>query len=103
MREVEGRVKVLITYDVSTIEPEGRRRLRKVAKACQDYGVRVQFSVFECSVGEKELLKLRAKVLAIIEPKEDSVRIYRLGDDDAAKTEHHGVRVPLDPDGPLVV
>ncbi len=96
-------MKVLISYDVSTTDPEGRRRLRKVAKACQDYGTRVQYSVFECSVGEKEFIKLRAKVLDIIDVGEDSVRIYRLGEDAAAKTEHHGVRVPLDPDGPLVV
>ena len=96
-------MKVLISYDVSTTDPEGRRRLRKVAKACQDYGTRVQYSVFECSVGEKEFIKLRAKVLDIIDVSEDSVRIYRLGEDSAAKTEHHGVRVPLDPDGPLVV
>lgn len=96
-------MKVLISYDVSTVDAEGRRRLRRVAKACKDYGVRVQFSVFECSVGDKELVKLRAKVLDIINVQQDSLRIYRLGDDDAAKTEHHGVRVPLDPDGPLVV
>ncbi len=96
-------MKVLISYDVSTTSPEGRRRLRRVARACKDYGVRVQFSVFECSVDDKELMLVRAKVLGIINADEDSLRIYRLSEDDAEKTEHHGVRVPLDPDGPLVV
>lgn len=96
-------MRVLISYDVSTTSPEGRRRLRRVARACKDYGVRVQFSVFECSVSDKELTLVRAKVLGILKPDEDSVRIYRLCEDDAAKIEHHGVRVPLDPDGPLVV
>lgn len=96
-------MKILISYDVSTTDPEGKKRLRRVAKACKDYGVRVQYSVFECSVGDKEFVKLRARVLDILNVQQDSVRIYQLDEDSAAKTEHHGVRVPLDPDGPLVV
>ena len=96
-------MKVLISYDVTTVDAAGRRRLRRVAKACQDYGTRVQWSVFECSVGDRELVNLRAKVLGIIDETLDSVRIYRLGDDDSVRTEHYGVREPLDLDGPLVV
>lgn len=96
-------MRVLVSYDVQTTDAAGRRRLRRVAKACQNYGTRVQWSVFECSVGDKEMLKLRASLLDIINPNADSLRIYRLGDDDALRTEHHGVRQPLDLDGPLVL
>lgn len=96
-------MRVLVSYDVQTTDAAGRRRLRRVAKACQNYGTRVQWSVFECSVGDKEMLKLRASLLDIINPNADSLRIYRLGDDDAQRTEHHGVRQPLDLDGPLVL
>ena len=59
--------------------------------------------MFECSVTEKEWLLLRAKLLSIVDVSLDSVRVYFLGDDEAKKTEHHGVRKPLDPDGPLIV
>jgi CRISPR-associated protein Cas2 len=96
-------MRVLVSYDVNTTDAPGRRRLRRVARACQDYGARVQWSVFECSVGDKELVLLRTRLLGIIDVTEDSLRIYRLGDDDAARTEHHGVRKPLDLDGPLVL
>jgi len=96
-------VRVLVSYDVSTVDAAGKGRLRRVAKACKSYGVRVQYSVFECSLGEKEWLSLRKKILDIIETSTDSVRIYFLPEDAAKKTEHHGVRAPLDPDGPLVV
>jgi CRISPR-associated protein Cas2 len=96
-------MKTIVSYDVSTTDPGGPGRLRKVARACKSYGVRVQYSVFECSVTEKEWMLLRKKLLEIIDCSLDSVRVYFLGDDDARKTEHHGVRKPLDPDGPLVV
>jgi len=79
-----------------------RRRLRRVARVCKDYGVRVQLSIFECSVTNKELPMLRKRVLDAIDTSEDSVRIYYLSEDDARKTEHHGVREPLDPDGLLI-
>lgn len=96
-------MKTLVTYDVASTDKAGRGRLRKVAKACKSYGVRVQYSVFECSLGEKEWLLLRAAILKIVDLERDSVRFYFIGDDDAKKTEHHGVREPLDPDGPLFV
>lgn len=96
-------MKTIVSYDVATSEPGGASRLRKVAKACKSYGVRVQYSVFECSLTEKEWLLLRAKLLDIVDLSLDSVRVYFIGDDDAKKTEHLGVRKPLDPDGPLIV
>ena len=95
-------MRVVVTYDVSTLTKEGRGRLRKVAQTCKSYGVRVQWSVFECSVGEREWVRLRSQLLSIIEPGEDSLRFYFLSADDAQKTQHHGVREPLDLDGPLV-
>jgi CRISPR-associated protein Cas2 len=94
---------VIVSYDVETTTKEGRARLRNVAKACKSFGVRVQLSVFECSVGPKELVMLRGKVLGIIDTSKDSLRIWHLSEDDAKKTEHHGVRKPLDPDGALIV
>ena len=96
-------MKAIVSYDVSTVDPGGPVRLRKVAKTCKSYGVRVQYSVFECSVTEKEWLLLRKKLLATIDCSLDSVRVYFLSADDAQKTEHHGVRKPLDPNGPLIV
>jgi CRISPR-associated protein Cas2 len=63
---------ILITYDVSTVEAAGRRRLRRVAQACEDYGTRVQKSVFECQVGQKEWARLRHRLLAEIKTDEDS-------------------------------
>ena len=93
---------VLVSYDVSTVSRAGRRRLRQVAKACKSYGVRVQYSVFECSVGDREWTILRTKLLDIVNTEEDSLRFYFVCEDDVRKTEHHGVHVPLDPDGPLV-
>ncbi len=96
-------MKTIVSYDVATSDVGGPSRLRKVARACKSYGVRVQYSVFECSLTEKEWLLLKQSLLDIIDTSKDSVRVYFLGDDDAKKTEHHGVRKPLDPDGPLIV
>jgi CRISPR-associated protein Cas2 len=96
-------MRVLISYDIRVSDETGKRRLRRVAKLCESFGVRVQYSVFECSLGDAELVRLRASLLRAIDESADSLRIYRLGDDDAARTEHHGVREPLDLDGPLVV
>ena len=96
-------MRVIVSYDVETVTKEGRARLRNVAKACKSFGVRVQLSVFECSVGPKELVMLRGKLLSVVDPAKDSLRIWYLADDDSKKTEHHGVRKPLDPDGTLIV
>ncbi len=69
---------ILVSYDVNAEDKAGERRLRRVAKVCKDYGQRVQYSVFECSVNEMDLERLRAKLTKIIKPEEDSLRIYHL-------------------------
>lgn len=94
---------VLVTYDVNTETAEGRRRLRRVAKACEGFGQRVQKSVFECVVGEKELVLLRARLLDEIDEKADSLRIYHLDERARERTEHYGLGEPVDFEGPLVV
>ena len=93
---------VVVTYDVSTETPEGRKRLRHVAKKCQNRGQRVQKSVFECLVDPAQWAQLRQGLIDEIDPEQDSLRFYFLSADDAVKTEHHGVRKPLDVDGPLL-
>lgn len=69
---------ILVSYDVNTEDKAGERRLRRVAKVCKDYGQRVQYSVFECSVNEMGLERLRSKLTKIIKPEDDSLRIYHL-------------------------
>ena len=94
---------ILITYDVSTVEKPGLRRLRRVARACEDYGVRVQKSVFECQVGQTEWVQLKHRLLKEIKPDEDSLRFYFLDETAKQKTEHHGVDKPLDLTEPLIL
>ena len=94
---------ILITYDVSTVEQAGRRRLRRVARACSDYGTRVQKSVFECQVGQQEWVKLRDRLLSEADAAEDSLRFYFLDDDAVQQTEHHGTAKPVDLSEPLVL
>ena len=94
---------VLITYDVSTVTPEGRRRLTKVANACLDRGQRVQNSVFECKLDPAQFAELKAKLLDTINPKTDSVRFYFLGANWSRRVEHHGAKETIDIDGPLLI
>lgn len=94
---------ILITYDVATAERAGQRRLRRVAQACEDYGVRVQKSVFECRVGEKEWVKLRDRLLKEIKDDEDSLRFYFIDEASAGRTEHHGGNKPIDVTKPLIL
>ncbi|MEW6160431.1 MAG: CRISPR-associated endonuclease Cas2 [Verrucomicrobiota bacterium] len=94
---------ILITYDVSTVLKQGQRRLRRVAQACEDYGVRVQKSVFECQVGEKEWVLLRDRLLREIKADEDSLRFYFLDEKAVQKIEHHGIDEPLDLSEPLIL
>ncbi|MGH7137071.1 MAG: CRISPR-associated endonuclease Cas2 [Pirellulales bacterium] len=94
---------VLVTYDVQTTTPAGRRRLRRVAQVCLDFGQRVQYSVFECNVGETELVKLRSRLLDEIDLTEDSLRLYRLVGNFHEVVESHGKDRRIDYDGPLVV
>jgi CRISPR-associated protein Cas2 len=94
---------VVVCYDVSTLEPEGQRRLRRVAKVCKDYGQRVQFSVFECEVDPAKWTFFRQKLIDEIDPKEDSLRFYFLGSNWKRRIEQIGVKKSYDPDDPLIV
>jgi CRISPR-associated protein Cas2 len=94
---------VVVSYDVSTTDRDGRRRLRKVAKVCKDYGQRVQNSVFECVVDPTQWTNLRRKLLKIFEPEEDSLRFYFLGANWKRRREHHGLQKSLDVEEPLVL
>lgn len=94
---------VLVTYDVSTIDGAGRRRLRRVAKGCEGFGQRVQFSVFECIVGDKEWVVLKDRLIKEIDPKQDSLRFYFLDKAAVERVEHHGIKEPRDLTGPLVI
>lgn len=97
------RMDILVSYDVNTMEKEGRRRLRKVAKVCEGFGQRVQFSVFECTVTEADFERLRQKLKKIICEKEDSLRIYHLRGDRKDYLEHYGRDRYVDFNEPLVV
>jgi len=94
---------VLICYDVSTIEPEGTRRLRRVAKACKNYGQRVQFSVFECEIDPAQWTTLRQNLIDEIDPEKDSLRFYFLGSNWRRRIEQIGAKKSYDPDEPLIV
>lgn len=83
---------VLVTYDVSVVTSDGEKRLRKIAKVCLDYGVRVQNSVFECDVDPAQWTFLRQKLFDIYDPEEDSLRFYFLGKKGRQKVEHFGAK-----------
>lgn len=93
---------MLVAYDVSTLTPAGRRRLRRVARACLDLGQRVQNSVFECEVDPAQWTALRARLIAEIDPAADSLRFYRLGAEGRRRVEHVGAKPVVDLEGPLV-
>ena len=94
---------VLVSYDVATAVPGGQRRLHRVAKACLNYGQRVQYSVFECIVDPAQWAILRQKLIDEIDPKEDSLRFYFLGSNWKHRVEHVGAKKSVDQDGPLIV
>ncbi|MCY4141218.1 MAG: CRISPR-associated endonuclease Cas2 [Rhodobacteraceae bacterium] len=94
---------VLVTYDVNTIEAGGKKRLRKVARTCVDYGQRVQFSVFEIEVDPAQWIKLKSKLEAIIKPEFDSLRYYYLGANWTRRVEHVGAKPATDLKGPLII
>ncbi|MFV2065652.1 MAG: CRISPR-associated endonuclease Cas2 [Pirellulales bacterium] len=94
---------VLVTYDVSTTSAAGRKRLRKVAKTCLDYGQRVQYSVFELLVDFAQWTECKAQLTALIDPNQDSLRFYYLGKNWRHKVEHIGAKQSLDMEGPLIV
>ncbi len=93
---------VLITYDVCTETLAGKKRLRKVAKACQNYGQRVQDSVFECIIDTARLKQLQANLGEIIDKDVDSLRFYYLGDEWRGRVEHVGAKKPFDMEGTLL-
>ena len=94
---------VIVCYDVSTIEANGRRRLRRVAKACKDYGQRVQFSIFECEVDPARWTVLRQRLIDEINSDQDSLRFYFLGSNWRRRIEHIGAKKSYDPGGPLII
>jgi len=94
---------VLISYDVSTESEGGKRRLRRVARACQDFGQRVQYSVFECEVDPAQWVRLKDRLVNETDPKRDSLRFYYLGSNWKRRVEHIGTKPAVDLQGPLVL
>ena len=95
-------MQLLVTYDVSTTSKEGRRRLRRVVRVCTDFGQRVQKSVFECSVDDRQMVVLRSRLLDEVNLEEDSLRLYRLVGAFEEVVEHYGQDRRIDFDGPLI-
>lgn len=93
---------VLITYDVSTETPQGKKRLRKVAKECVNYGKRVQNSVFECVMDAAKYREVKEKLIKLIDEKQDSIRFYYLGNNYKTKVEHYGINNSFDVEGVLL-
>lgn len=94
---------VLISYDVEVSSPGGARRLRRIARACTDYGQRVQFSVFECEVSPDQWVLLRARLVDEMDATRDSLRFYLLGASGHRRVEHIGAKPAVDLEGPLVL
>ena len=94
---------VLITYDVNTETAAGKKRLRKIAKACENYGQRVQNSVFECLIDPARLKQLQARLETLMDKEKDSLRYYYLGNQWRKRVEHIGAKPSLDMEGPLIV
>lgn len=94
---------VLITYDVETETKEGRKRLRKIAKQCVNFGQRVQSSVFECLIEPDKFLVLRNCLEEIMDEKKDSLRYYFLGNNWKRRVEHIGAKPSYDPEGPMII
>lgn len=94
---------ILISYDVAMQDADGARRLRRVAKACKDYGQRVQYSVFECIVEPAQWAKLKDRLIKEIDPEQDSLRFYFLGANWRRRVEHVGAKKTIDQEGPLIV
>lgn len=94
---------VLISYDVSTVDAAGRTRLRKMAKECQNHAQRVQNSVFEANLDYSTFMKLKARLIDIIEPETDSLRFYYMGDNWTRKIEHIGAKETYDSEGVIII
>lgn len=96
-------MQVLITYDVETVTPAGKKRLRQVAKVCLDYGQRVQNSVFELNIYPADLVEIKNKLEKIIDPKKDSIRIYNLGKNWERRVESLGRDDSYNPEKDLLI
>lgn len=94
---------IIVTYDVTTETPAGRRRLRRVAKTCEGVGQRVQKSVFECQLNEMQYEQLVRDLLAEIDEQEDSLRFYRITEPTEIRVKQYGKTRSIDFEGPLVV
>ena len=94
---------VLVTYDVNTQTAQGQKRLRHVAKICENFGQRVQNSVFECKVDPAQWVNLKNQLQQKIDPGKDSLRFYMLGANWKPRVERLGAKPTYDPDGPLIV
>lgn len=94
---------VLISYDVSTTSPAGKKRLRKVAKECQNHAQRVQNSVFEADLDYSSFLKLKGKLMDLIDKEEDSLRFYYLGNNWERRVEHIGAKKTYNPEGVIII
>lgn len=94
---------VLVSYDVSTMDRVGARRLRRVAKICQNYGQRVQYSIFECIVDPAQWTQMRCQLIDVIDEKQDSLRFYFLGANWHKKVEHVGAKESINQEGPLII
>ncbi|MBE6764741.1 MAG: CRISPR-associated endonuclease Cas2 [Ruminococcaceae bacterium] len=94
---------VLVSYDVSTVDSKGKTRLRKVAKECRDYGQRVQNSVFEIDVDYGTFLKVKDRLLKLIDEDCDSLRFYYLGNNWQRRVEHFGAKETYDPEGVIII
>lgn len=92
---------IVVSYDVSTTSAAGRKRLRKIAKECLNFGSRVQYSVFECHLDTTQWMMLKLRLLGLFKAEEDSLRFYYLGSNWRGDVEHHGRKVVADPEDPL--
>lgn len=94
---------VLVTYDVNIESEGGQKRLRKVAKMCENYGQRVQNSVFECVIDTATMKIFKSKLEKLIDPEKDSLRYYYLGDEWRRRVEHVGAKPSFDVEGSLII
>jgi len=94
---------ILVSYDVATNDEKGARRLRRVAKTCQNYGQRVQYSVFECIVDPAQWTMFRDRLIKEIDEEKDSLRFYFLGSNWRRRVEHVGAKKAMDQEGPIIV
>lgn len=94
---------VLITYDVETMTPAGRKRLRQIAKQCVNFGQRVQNSVFECLIDPTQFADLKHRLESIIDTEKDSLRFYMLGNNWRSRIEHIGVKPSYNPEDVMII